>query len=726
MAENKPIELDPDNAGVKEKKMKHETIITIVCCMLSVANATATGQDSINVELSEINVIATRATETTPVTFTDVTKEKLSVVNHGQDIPFLLQSTPSLVATSDAGTGIGYTAIHIRGTDPTRINITANGIPMNDAESGLTYFSNIPDFASSVQDIQIQRGIGTSTNGAGAFGASINMRTDNFSQTPWGALNVSYGMYATNKETVQGGSGMISLCPSKYSDRWFAVEGRLSYIGSNGYIDRASAHMPSFFLQTGIFTERTSLKFITFNGSEETYHAWDYTSKDDWKRYGRSYNPAGLYLDNDGDTAFYHNQTDYYHQQHYQLHFTHRCNSHLSLNASLHYTHGFGYYEQYKRSQYLPDYGIEGTYSDLVRRRNMKNDFYGIIASLYYNRQHIENILGTGWNKYYGSHYGTLLWTRDKDIPLPTSHYYFNNARKYDYNIYDKVTWEFLPTLFAFADIQYRYVSYQLCGLSDTQAQDRHTWHFLNPKFGFTWMATPHHRLYASYAIAHKEPTRNDYEDAVNDPSLPEPTAERLNDLELGWQGTFSFPHSILTTGINIYSMDYDNQFVLTGAQDGNGEFIATNVKDSYRRGIEFSANYEHHTAHSTYHCNVNTTLSRNRASACHLSYSPDFNLNATLGWHYRQWRATMQNLWVGKQYMTNTNNELHILEPYFVSNLHLDYTFPLHSSNITIGTSIYNVFNEEYESNGSAGDGWCVYSCQAPTHILFHLRLTI
>lgn len=707
--------------------MKKTILFTAFCCAVwmsghaehntpqSREQANEAQADSLSVTLGEVDVVATRAGSTTPMAFTDIGKEELKANNHAKDIPSMLQLTPSVIATSDAGTGIGYTSLRIRGTDHTRINITTNGIPMNDAESGLTYFNNIPDFASNVQDIQIQRGVGTSTNGAGAFGASINMRTDNFSPTPWGRLAVSYGTYATNKESLQGGSGFLSLSPDSTAMK-VAVEGRLSYIGSDGYIDRAFAHEPSLFVQAGLFSETSSLKFITFNGREETYHAWDYISKEDWRKYGRHYNPAGRYVTDDGDTAFYANQTDNYHQQHYQLHGSHIFSQRMSINAALHYTHGFGYYEQYKCNQHLEDYGLHGDVSDLVRRKNMKNNFYGVIASLQYKSKKIENITGGGWNKYYGSHYGDVLWVRN-DESMTADNYYRNVSHKYDFNIYDKLTWALMNDVYFFADLQYRFVDYTIDGLSSQRIQN--IWHFFNPKGGITWNVNSGNKLYASYAIAHKEPTRNDYEDAIADPMLPTPHAERLNDMEVGWQHL----GQVVSFSGNLYYMKYHDQFVLTGAQDENGEFIASNIEDSYRMGIELCGTFRPFTS---LEWNVSGTLSRNRAEDVHLSYSPEIQFSSNISYRRNGWEASFNSIYVGKQYMTNSNNEAHTLAPYFVSDLNLSKRFRLNDARCTVGITIYNIFNAEYESNGSAGDGWCVYSCQAPTHFLAHIALDI
>ncbi len=358
-----------------------------------------------SVELQDVQVVATRATHKTPVAFTNMSKEQLKAVNFGQDIPYLLSLTPSITMTSDAGNGIGYTSLRVRGTDPSRINITTNGIPMNDAESAQLYWVNMGDFASSVQSMQIQRGVGTSTNGAGAFGATLNMQTENIGVEPFIGLDLSGGSYYSHKQTLRFGTGLLG-------EHW-GIQGRLSNIGSKGYLERASTKLNSYFLQAGYFGENTMVKFITFNGIEETYHAWNYTSKYEQSLYGRRYNSCGEYYDADGNTRYYDNQTDNYHQQNYQLIWNQRLSNVLSLNAALHYTKGQGYYEEYKRKRTLFEYGLDNQMtwatSDLVRQKKMDNDFYGVVASIQYdNKSNLQATLGGGWNKYDGNHFGLV------------------------------------------------------------------------------------------------------------------------------------------------------------------------------------------------------------------------------------------------------------------------------------------------------------------------------
>lgn len=717
-------------------------------------------------ELQKVQVVSTRANKKTPIAYSDFSKKDIKMVNFGKDVPQLLEFTPSVTTSSDAGMGIGYTGIHVRGTDPTRINITSNGIPLNDAESSQLYWVNMSDFASSVETMQIQRGAGTSTNGAGAFGATINMQTENIGTRPYASLDLSGGSYYTHKETFRFGTGLLG-------GHW-GFQGRLSNIGSKGYIDRAKSDLNSYFLQGGYFSDNTMVKLVTFNGTEKTYMAWDYASKADMERYGRTYNPSGMYTKADGTIGFYNNQTDNYHQQHYQLIWNQRLSSAWNLNAALHYTKGDGYYEQYKESQKLYKYLLTsslGEKSDLIRQKKMDNDFYGAVASVNYDSGRLAMNFGGGWNKYDGDHFGNVLWVREFSGNInPGDKYYDNNAKKTDGNIYAKATYELLPGMTAFADMQYRHVSYKMSGMS-TEFDDNgqrpmdldKKYDFFNPKFGISYNFLPEHTVYASYAIAHKEPTRNDFEDMMAETDMVDPQQERLNDLEVGYKlqsGRFN-------AGVNFYYMVYDNQFVLTGAQDSNGEMVARNIKDSYRMGIELMAGWN---PFKGFNWNINATWSKNRAKnmnvtminedwsqeyanvgETNLAYSPDFILNNILSYEWKGLQASLSTKYVSEQYMTNSGFKKYLeedgsytsamIDEMFVSNLDLSYTFKWRGlKSATIGVTVYNLFNEEYESNGSCsmnfkkqdgkvvayngGWAWATYSAQAPTHFMAHLSL--
>ena len=687
-----------------------------------------------SVALQNVEVVSIRATRKTPVAFTNMSKEQLKAVNHGKDIPFLLSLTPSITMTSDAGNGIGYTSLRVRGTDPSRINITANGVPMNDAESSTVFWVNMGDFASSVQSMQIQRGVGTSTNGAGAFGATLNMQTENIGTKPYFGIDLSGGSYYSHKETMRFGTGLIN-------GHW-GIQGRLSNIGSKGYLDRASTKLNSYFLQAGWFGDNTVVKFITFNGVEETYHAWNYTSKYEQQLYGRTYNSCGEYYDADGKTHYYDNQTDNYHQQNYQLIWNQRLNNELSFNAALHYTKGQGYYEEYKRKRTLFEYDLDKTMtwakSDLVRQKKMDNDFYGAVASIVYdNKQNLQATIGGGWNKYEGDHFGLIKWVKSPvDVLMPDHKYYDDKTKKTDFNIYGKVTYDLLSGLSAYVDLQYRHVGIKMDGPTDEINWDTNqrivydmdkSFNFFNPKFGINYNINPNHKVYASYAIAHKEPTRNNFQNSLN-AELDMPKAERLNDLEIGYK----YQSKVFSAGANFYWMDYKDQFVLTGEIDKIGEAITRNLPKSYRLGVEVEAAVK---PVDWFRWDVNATWSKNRVKDITvqladnsvanlgdqpLAFSPDWIANNIFTFNYKGLKASIQSQYVSKQYLTNTgfksyqtlddNGQLTdvsmMLDGHFTTNIDLSYSFKLPKLGIkdaTIGVTLYNLFSAKYDNNGWA-----------------------
>ena len=691
-----------------------------------------------SVELQDVQVVSTRASRKTPMAFTNMNKEQLKAVNYGKDVPFLLSLTPSVTMTSDAGNGIGYTSLRVRGTDPSRINITANGIPMNDAESAQLYWVNMGDFASSVQSMQIQRGVGTSTNGSGAFGASLNMQTDNIGTEPYFGVDLSGGSYYSHKETLRFGTGLIN-------EHW-GIQGRLSNIGSKGYLDRASTKLNSYFLQAGWFGDNTVVKFITFNGIEETYHAWNYTSKYEQELYGRTYNSCGEYYDADGNTRYYDNQTDNYHQQNYQLIWNQRLSNVLSFNAALHYTKGQGYYEEYKRKRTLFEYDLDNQMtwatSDLVRQKKMDNDFYGVVASIQYdNKSNLQATVGGGWNKYDGNHFGLVKWVKSPvDALLPDHKYYDNNTKKTDFNVYGKVTYEFLRGLNAFVDLQYRHVGVKMEGPTDEINWDNNqrivynmdeSFNFFNPKFGLNYDITPNHKVYASYAIAHKEPTRNNFENNIN-AELEMPKAERLNDLEVGYK----YQSTVFTAGANFYWMDYKDQFVLTGEIDKIGEAITRNVDKSYRLGVEVEAALK---PVDWFRWDVNATWAKNQVKGITvqltdnsvadlgdqpLAFSPEWIANNIFTFNYKGLNASIQSQYIGEQYMTNTGLKSYqtlddngqpvdvsmMLDGHFTTNIDLAYNFKLPKfgiKDVTVGVTLYNIFSAEYDNNGWAAPAY-------------------
>lgn len=700
------------------------------CLMAGTAVCThAEETDSLKVvNLQEVQVVSTRATQKTPVAFTNVSKETLRKQNFGLDIPFLLTATPSVLTTSDAGTGVGYTSIRVRGTDASRINVTANGIPMNDAESHSIFWVNTPDLASSLQDMQIQRGAGTSTNGAGAFGASINMRTEGIPSRAYGEASGSYGSFNTHKETVKVGSGLLG-------EHW-AFDARLSNIESDGYRDRASSDLKSYFVQGGYYGEQTTVKFITFGGKEKTYHAWDGISRDDLKN-NRKYNPNGEIKEDGKVVGFYSDQTDNYRQTHYQLLFNHLFNRQWNLNVALHYTDGYGYYQEYKNGRTLEEYGLtpfehDGKLqkkSSLVRQKLVDSDFGGGVFSANYSGDRLTASIGGAANYYSNDHYGKVLWVENYIGTLNPDHeYYRNKGEKTDANLYVKANYELTKTLNFYADLQYRYINYKIKGNNDKwdwtadparlQRLDvNEDFSFFNPKAGLFWQITPAHSAYASFAVAQKEPTRNNYTDGL---FTQRPKAEKLFDYELG----YNFRKEWFTAGVNLYYMDYTDQLVLNGKLNEIGEPMAENVKDSYRMGMEVSLGAQ---IARWLRWDVNATWSKNRiknyvgyvsdydadwndlytqtaieAGDTPIAFSPSFMAGSLFSFSLNGFDASLQTQYVSRQYLDNFGRKESSLDPYCVSNLNLAYTFKLRSiKSITVGATVYNLFNTTYETNG-------------------------
>ena len=725
-------------------------------------NAKEIETDSLRtVELDDVNIMSTRATKTTPVAFTNISGEQIEKVNFGQDLPYLLSMTPSAITTSDAGGGIGYTTLRVRGVDATRINVTANGIPINDAESHSVFWVNLPDLASSVKDIQVQRGAGTSTNGAGAFGASVNLQTGHSSLKPYAEFSGSCGSFNTHKETVKVGTGLIG-------DHW-TFDARLSNISTDGYIDRASVGLNSYYLQGAYYTDNTSVKLITFAGKERTYHAWNYASKEEMEEYGRKYNSCGyMYTDENGVAHYYDDQTDNYVQKNWQLLVNHTFSPAWNLNVGLHYTKGDGYYQEYKDGRTLVEYALQPFMqdgalvdeSDLVRKKAMDNHFGGGVFSLNYKDERLNASLGGALNRYEGDHFGKVLWVKNYAGMLSPDHEYYRNVgTKTDGNVYLKADYSLTDNLNAYADLQYRHIDYTIEGNNDKwnsvtndglQRLDiDDTFDFFNPKFGLSWQINDHNRVFGSFSVAQKEPTRNNYTDGK---FLEHPKAERLLDYELG----YVFANKWLNIGANLYYMDYKDQLVLTGELNEIGEPVAANVPESYRMGVELMAGVK---LDCGFTWDINATLSKNRVKDftetlyedewvggeqwttkkgdTHIAFSPDFILNNQFGYNYKGFSASLQSQYVSKQYMSNADCENHVLDAYFVSNLNLAYTFKLPSlKSVTVGCTVYNLFNEEYENNGYAGSGfyydgdqrvrydYAGYAAQAGTNFLAHLTL--
>ncbi len=682
--------------------------------------------------LSDVIVTGTRATEKTPTTFTTVTSEEIKKQNLGQDLPFLLNWTPSVVTTSDAGAGIGYTGIRIRGSDATRINVTINGIPINDSESQGVFWVNTPDIASSAADIQVQRGVGTSTNGAGAFGGSINILTNGLSQEARAEVNTSVGSFNTQKYNAIFSTGLLK-------DRW-AFEGRLSQITSDGFVDRASSDLQSYYLSGGYFGKKTSVKFITFGGDEVTYQSWYGTPEarlrndaagiesvianngfsvaqsDNLRNSGRNYN---FYE--------YDNQVDDYGQDHYQLHLGHNFNTNLNLTVAGHYTKGGGFFEEFRNDDDLADYGIADVVlggatissSDLIRRRWLDNDFYGVVYDLNYSTDKIDATFGGGVNEYIGDHFGEVIWARFAGNSDIRERYYESTSEKVDFNTYLKMNYQANEKLNIFGDLQYRTVDYSGIGVdNDLRPIDfDKNFNFFNPKVGATYQLTNNANLYASFAVGNKEPNRSDIIDAA--PGV-DPQHETLNNLEIGYKrqsstGSFEF---------NYYLMDYKNQLVLTGEVNDVGAGIRTNVPDSYRMGIELSGVMK--LAKGLF-WSANVALSQNRIQAfdevifdfgvafdefnevrttftdTDISFSPSVVAGSQLSFIPTSGiEIALLSKYVGEQFLDNTSSDSRKIDAFFVNDLRINYAFKTKTiKEVSINLLVNNILNLEYESNG-------------------------
>lgn len=678
--------------------------------------------------INEVTVSSLRANDRSAVAYSDVKKEDIAQRNLGQDIPYLLALTPSFIATSDAGTGIGYTGFRIRGTDANRTNITVNGVPLNDAESHGTFFVNMPDFASSLSSMQVQRGVGTSTNGAAAFGASINMQTEGLNAKPYAEISSTYGSFNTNKNTLKAGTGLLH--------NKFAFDARLSNVTSDGYIDRAWVDMKSYYFSAGYYGEKSTLKFLTFGGNEKTYQAW-YGVDPATMETNRTYNEAGKYKDVNGVTQFYDNQTDNYTQTHYQLHWLQELTPQLNMNLTAHLTRGKGYYEEYKRNRDFNEYGllpaIHGadtlSSTDLVRQKWLDNYFYGLTYSFNYSTAKTNLSVGGAVNRYDGDHFGKVIWARYANNLDISKDWYRNKGVKDDANIYVKANSELIENLFLSADVQYRYILYRINGADDKFDYDNnamrditqtHDYHFLNPKIGLTYKIDTSNDVYASYSISNREPNRNNYTERAKNEA--EPTHETLYDAEAGYR----FQSSRFSAGANLYFMNYRNQLILTGKISEIGEALTTNIDKSYRAGIEISLGAK---ITDWLNWNSNVTLSQNKIlnftesvpvynddyeltgfvtdnlGKTDIAFSPNVIANSLFTAKWSNFELGFHSHFVGKQFLDNSYTNIRSIDAYFVNNLSAKYTLNLNKmKGIDFQLLVNNLFHEKYESNGWVG----------------------
>jgi iron complex outermembrane receptor protein len=723
---------------VKEINLTRDTIVNISL----LAKSFMTG---------EVFVNASRAGEHSPLAYSTIENELLRKQNTGHDLPYLLSLTPSLVETSEAGNGIGYTGLRIRGTDGSRINVTIDGIPLNDPESQQVFWVDLPDLASSVENIQVQRGAGTSSNGAGAFGATISIATTNPDNESFAEINSSIGSFNTMKNMVAAGTGLLA--------GKFALQMRYSNLKSDGFIERTGSDHQSAFI-SGIYRSgRSRLKANIILGKEHTGIGW-WGVPGDMLNVNRRYNPAGEYKDETGIIQYYDNESDNYFQNHFQLIYSLKLNNYLSVHSALHYTKGKGYYEEYREDQPLEDYGLPSvnigdtiiSATDLIRRKWLSNDFYGIVYSLKYRNNRIEAIAGGGMNLYLGDHFGKIIWMRNAGKSEKDYRWYLNNSRKGEISIYGKINYSLSDKITMFGDLQYRYINYNMTGIDDDlkDISQEHKYGFVNPKAGVFFSLTPNQDAYFSFSVANREPSRADFKEASGDNNAT-PKPETLYDSEMGYK----LRTGKSTIAINLYGMIYKDQLVPTGELSNVGYSIMTNVEKSYRLGFELTAGIK---PSDFIDWNLNLTLSKNKIknfvehyvnyntdnwSSEYLSrnlgevdiaYSPSVIGTSDLSFKILQrFDLHLISKYVGKQYFDNTMNPDRMIDPYFVNNLRIDYSPRfIQIKEFDIQLLLNNIFNEIYESNAYGGnwfeDGieksWSYYFPQAGVNYMLRIGI--
>ncbi|MBS1610411.1 MAG: TonB-dependent receptor plug domain-containing protein [Bacteroidetes bacterium] len=681
-------------------------VIGVLAILQSFSQQDSTKKKDSFLLLEPVEVTAVRAGEKAPFTKTNLSKKEIEKINVGQDLPFILNQTPSVIVNSDAGNGVGYTGIRIRGTDATRINVTLNGIPYNDAESQGTFFVDLPDFTSSVNTIQVQRGVGTSSNGAGAFGATINVSTNEVNKDHYAEFNNSYGSFNTWKNTIKAGTGLIN--------DHFTADIRLSNITSDGYIDRASTDLKSFYFSTAYISDKTSLRFNVFSGKEKTYQAWNGVPESLLKT-DRTYNSSGT----EKPGTPYDNETDNYIQSHYQLFFNQQLSKNLSFNTAVFLTRGKGYYEEYRAEQDYASYGqpypIYGNdtiiTTDLIRRLWLDNYFYGDVFSFQYKTDKSQFILGGGWTRYDGKHYGDIIWAQNGSTG-PDVRWYNLKAKKTDANIYFKQQTQLAGYWNFFYDLQFRHVQYNIDGFKDNPALVIHSaYNFFNPKVGISYNQNGWNG-YLSYSRAAKEPNRDDYEANQSQ----QPVAEKLNDLELG----FGRREKNYSWNAVLYYMGYKDQLVVTGKINDVGAYTRTNIPKSYRAGVELEGAI---SITKWLKASGNLSLSRNKVvdfteyvddydnggqksydhKSADIALSPGVIGGATISFiPVKNLEIGLLSKYVSKQYLDNTENESRKLNAYYTQDARIIYTLSkavLKEANLFF--QVNNIFNRKYEPNG-------------------------
>lgn len=662
-------------------------------------------------KLDEVLVKAVRVNATSPITHSNVTKKDLEKRNLGQDIPILLNFLPSVVTTSDAGAGVGYTGIRIRGVSAQSTNITINGIPYNDAESLGTFWVDLPDFTSSVESLQLQRGVGTSTNGSGAFGASINILTDAISENASAEISNSFGSYNTRKHTVKFSTGKLN--------NHIEIAGRLSKIESDGYVDRATSDLKSYFLQASYLDHNTLIKAIIFGGHEITYQSWFGVDAETLAN-DRTFNPAGIYFDDDGNMFFHDNEVDNYKQDHYQLHWNERIDNNWSTNLSLNYTYGRGFFEQYKEDKDFAFYDFEEieiggeiiNTTDLIRRRWLDNDFYVVNANANYKTNKLNLIFGGSFSYYDGDHFGEVIWAQFASNSKIRDRYYDGNSKKSDVSTFAKATYRLNEKISLYGDLQLRFVTYNTSGTNSNRELFiiNEDYNFFNPKAGITYKLNDKNNLYFSYARANREPSRSDFKSNIDI------KPEQLNDFELGWRHS----SNKFNINVNAYYMLYNEQLVLTGNIDDTGTPIRTNNGESYRLGLEVEAVIK---VSEKLILQPNFTISSNKnketfvsidgfvvnLGKTNISFSPEFiAANALIFQAKENLQFSLLSKYVGEQFMGNTDSKVSKLDSYFVNDLNIIYELSFLDRNestffksIIFSGLVNNVFNNKYVSNG-------------------------
>ena len=663
--------------------------------------------DSARIEkLDEVLVKAIRVEASSPITHSNVSKAELATRNLGQDLPILLNYLPSVVTTSDAGAGIGYTGIRVRGVSAQSTNITINGIPYNDAESLGTFWVDLPDFASSVESLQLQRGVGTSTNGSGAFGASINILTDAISKDSQAEISNTFGSYNTLKHNLKFSTGLLGSN--------IEISGRLSQIKSDGYIDRAASDLKSYFLQGAYTDDNTLIKMLVFGGHEITYQAWNGIDAETLKN-NRTFNPSGIYTDDDGTINFHENEVDNYKQDHYQLHWNQKINNYWSARIGLNYTYGRGYFEQYKENQSFSDYDLNDLIigdttineTDLIRRRWLDNRFYVVTTSISHTKKDLAMSFGSSFSLYDGDHFGEIIWAQYASDSKINDKYYEGNGEKLELNIFTKATYKLNEKLSIYGDLQFRIIDYNTSGLTSDRVNMliNEKYNFFNPKAGVTYEINDGNSLYISYARANREPSRSDFESNVNIKS------EQLNDFELGWRHNSS--KASLST--NLYYMLYNEQLVLSGELDDVGSPIRENSGKSYRFGLEVDASIR---LLNNFSLRPNVTISANKnkntfsqingnllnLKDTDISFSPNLIAANNFIFHPSQsFQISLLSKYVGSQFMGNTNSIVSKLDSYFINDFSIIYQLKPKTifKFVVFSALVNNIFGINYVSNG-------------------------